>query len=55
MSLIHRRLGSGLVVKGYAGPLAFVKKGWHEVRRVASRITRTLSLESKIWRKNNCV
>ncbi len=51
MSIIVRRLGMGMVVKGYMGAIAL--KGWNEVRRMKSAITRTLRLESVIWRKKN--
>ena len=51
MSLIVRRLGYGMVIKGYMG--AWLQKGWNEVQRLSSPITRTLRLESIIWRKKN--
>lgn len=44
MSLIHRRLGAGMVVKGYASAVfAFALLGWHKVLR----------LDSRIWKKKS--
>jgi hypothetical protein len=51
MSLIHRRLGPGMVPKGYGYP-TLVSYGWHEVLRLVSAIRRTLTTRSPIWRND---
>lgn len=45
MSLIHRRLGPGLVAKGYAA-LRGIRAGWREFLRLASIVTRRVRLSS---------